>query len=127
MPNWNGVNYRHHGHVLYASGWSVSTTAASTGPRAGPRFLFTIGLASQYSPCPGPGQGTTVHKVVNGYPVVVSRGPYGQTLCAADAGGLSVSIQESGNHPTLDVVSLFAYHLQLLGTSPAHWAAQPIR
>jgi hypothetical protein len=54
MPYWNGVTYRHHGQVLYASGWSVSTTAASTGPRAGPRFLFTIGLAAQYSPCRGP-------------------------------------------------------------------------
>jgi hypothetical protein len=127
MPYWNGVTYRHHGQVLYASGWSVSTTAASTGPRAGPRFLFTIGLAAQYSPCRGPAQGSLVHKVVNGYPVIVSRGPYGQTLCAADAGGLSVTIQEFGNHPTLDVVSLFAHHLQLLGTSPAHWATQPIR
>ena len=127
MPDWNGVTYRHHGQVLYASGWSVSTTAASTGPRAGPRFSFTIGLAAQYSPCRGPAQGSLVHKVVNGYPVTVSRGSYGQTLCAADADGLSVTIQESGNHPTLDVVSLLAHHLQLLGTSPAHWATQPIR
>jgi magnesium transporter len=30
------------------------------------------------------------------------------------------------NHPTMDVLSLFAHHLQLLGTSPAHWATQPI-
>jgi len=127
MPYWNGVGYRPYGQVLYASEWSVSTTAASTGPRAGPRFLFTIGLAAQYSPCRGPAQGSLVHKVVNGYRVIVSRGPYGQTLCAADAGGLSVTIQEFGNHPTLDVVSLFAHHLQLLGTSPAHWATQPIR
>jgi len=127
MPYWNGVGYRPHGRVLYASEWSVSTTAASTGPRAGPRFSFTIGLAAQYSPCRGPAQGSLVHKVINGYPVTVSRGSYGQTLCAPDAGGLSVTIQESGNHPTLDVVSLFAHHLQLLGTSPAHWATQPIR
>jgi len=26
-----------------------------------------------------------------------------------------------------DVVGLFTHHLQLLGTSPAHWATQPIR
>ena len=32
-----------------------------------------------------------------------------------------------GHHPTVDVVSLFARHPQLLGTSPAHWAIQPIR
>ncbi len=127
MPYWNGVTYRPHGQVLYASEWSVSTTAASTGPRAGPRFLFTIGLAPQRNPCRGPDQGPPVHKVVNGYPVIVIRGPYGQTLCAADAGGLSVTIHEFGNHPTVDVVGLFAHHLQLLGTSPAHWATQPIR
>jgi hypothetical protein len=90
-------------------------------------ILASVGPAAQYSPCRGPVQGNLVHKVVNGYPVIVSRGPYGQTLCAADAGGLSVTIQEFGNHPTLDVVSLFARHLQLLGTSPAHWATQPIR
>ena len=68
-----------------------------------------------------------MRKVVNGYPVTVTRGPTGQTLCAAHAGGLSVSIYEFGNHPAVDVVSLFAHHLQLLGTSPAHWATRPIR
>jgi hypothetical protein len=127
MPYWNGVTYQPHGQVLRASEWSVSTTAASTGPRAGPRFSFTIGLAAQHSPCRVPSQPSPVHKVVNGYPVIVARGPYGQTLCAADAGGLSVTIYEFGNHPTVDVVRLFAHHLQLLGTSPAHWATQPIR
>jgi hypothetical protein len=127
MPYWNGVTYRHHGQVLYASEWSVSTTAASTGPRAGPRFLFTIGLAAQYNFCRVPTQHPPVHKVVNGFPVTVNRGPVAQQLCAADADGLFVTIQEFGNHPTLDVVSLFAHHLQLLGTSPAHWATRPIR
>jgi hypothetical protein len=53
-------------------------------------------------------------------------------LCAANAGGLSVQIEERSNRPgagqsSVDVVSLFAHHLQLLGTSPARWAAQPIR
>jgi len=127
MPYWNGVTYQPHGQMLYASGWSVSTTAASTGPRAGPRFLFTIGLPARRNPCRIPAQAPSVHKVVNGYPVTVTRGPAGQTLCAAHAGGLSVTIYEFGNHPTVDVISLFAHHLQLLGTSPAHWAAQPIR
>jgi hypothetical protein len=127
MPYWNGVTYRRHGQVLYASGWSVSTTAVSTGPRAGPRIFFTVGLATQYNFCRVPSQRPPVHKVVNGYPVIVNRGPVAQELCAADADGLFVTIEEFGNHPTLDVVSLFAHHLQLLGTSPAHWAAQPIR
>lgn len=126
MPYWNGVTYQPHGQVLYASSWSVSTTAASTGPRAGPRFQFAIGLAAQHNPCRVYGQ-RPVHKVVNGYPVIVTRGPAGPMLCAADADGLSVIIYESGNHPTVNVVSLFAHHLQLLGTSPAHWVTQPIR
>jgi hypothetical protein len=125
MPYWNGVAYRSRGQVLYASEWSVSTTAASTGPRAGTRFLFTIGLAAQYNFCRVPTQRPFVHKVINGYSVIVNRGPVAQELCAADAGGLFVTIQEFGNHPTLDVASLFA-HLQLLGTSPARWATRPI-
>lgn len=132
MPYWNGVTYRHHGHVLYASQWSVSTGSASTGPRARPFLTFTIGLAGQQGSCRVAAQGPPVHEVVNGYPVIVTRGPYGQTLCAANAGGLSVQIEERSNRPgadlaSVDVVGLFARHLQLLGTSPAHWATQPIR
>jgi len=127
MPYWNGVKYQPHGQVLSASEWSISTTAASTGPRAGPRFLFTIGLAAQHNSCRVPALAPRVRKVVNGYPVIVTRGPAGQTLCAAHADGLSVTIYEFGNHPTVDVVDLFARHLQLLGTSPAHWATHPIR
>jgi hypothetical protein len=43
-----------------------------------------------------------------------------------------VQIEERSNRPgadlaSVDVVSLFAHHLRLLGTSPAHWATQPIR
>jgi hypothetical protein len=53
-------------------------------------------------------------------------------LCAANAGGLSVQIEERSNRSgadlaSVDVVALFARHLQLLCTSPAHWATQPIR
>jgi hypothetical protein len=132
MPEWNGVTYQPHGHVLYASHWSVSTGSASTGPRARPFLTFTIGLAGQPGSCRVAAQGPPIHEVVNGYPVTVTRGPYGQTLCAANAGGLSVQIEERSNRPgadlaSVDVVGLFAHHLQLLGTSPAHWATQPIR
>jgi hypothetical protein len=132
MPYWNGVTYRPYGHVLYASEWSVSTGSASTGPRARPFLTFTIGLAGQPGSCRVAAQGPPVHEVINGYPVIVTRGQFGQTLCAAHAGGLSVQIEERSNRPgadlaSVDVVSLFAHHLHLLGTSPAHWAAQPIR
>lgn len=132
MPEWNGVTYQPHGHVFYASHWSVSTGSASTGPRARPYLTFTIGLAGQPGSCRVPVQGSVVHTVVNGYRVIVARGPFGQALCAANAGGLSVQIEERSNRPgadlaSVDVVGLFAGHLQLLGTSPAHWATQPIR
>jgi hypothetical protein len=131
MPEWNGVTYQPYGHVLYASHWSVSTGSASTGPRARPFLAFTIGLAGQPGSCRVAAQGPPVHEVVNGYRVIVTRGPFGQTLCAANAGGLSVQIEERSNRPgaglaRVDVVGLFAHHLQLLGTSPAHWATQPI-
>ena len=132
MPEWNGVTYQPYGHVLYASHWSVSTGSASTGPRARPFLAFTIGSAGQPGSCRVAAQGPPVHEVVNGYRVIVTRGPFGQTLCAANAGGLSVQIEERSNRPgaglaSVDVVGLFAHHLQLLGTSPAHWATQPIR
>ena len=132
MPYWNGVTYQPYGHMLYASHWSVSTGSDSTGPRARPFLTFTIGLAGQPGSCRVAAQGPPVHEVVNGYRVIVTRGPAGQTLCAANGGGLSVQIEERINRPgadlaSVDVVSLFARHLQLLGTSPAHWATQPIR
>jgi Domain of unknown function (DUF1707) len=141
MPLWNGVTYQPYHHGLYASQWSVSTGPASTGPRARPFLTFTIGLAGRRGSCRIPAQVTPaqvsdwpapVHTVVNGYRVIVARGPFGQTVCAANAGGLSVQIEERSNRPgadlaSVDVAGLFGRHLQLLGTSPAHWAAQPIR
>jgi hypothetical protein len=57
MPYWNGVTYQPHGHVLYASRWSVSTGSASTGPRARPFLTFTIGLAGQPGSCRVAAQG----------------------------------------------------------------------
>ena len=131
MPYWNGVTYQPYRHMLYASQWSVSTGSVSTAPRARPFLTFTIGLAGQPGSCRVAAQGPPVHEVVNGYRVIVTRGPFGQTLCAANAGGLSVQIEERSNRPgadlaSVDVVSLFARHLQLLGANPAHWATQPI-
>jgi hypothetical protein len=132
MPYWNGVTYQPYRQGLYASEWSVSTGTASTGPHARPFLTFTVGLAGQPGSCRVAAQGPRVHEVVNGYRVIVTRGPFGQTFCAANAGGLSVQIEERSNRPgadlaSVDVVGLFARHLQLLGASPAHWAARPIR
>ena len=63
--------------------------------------------------------------------MTVTRNLWEQALCA-NADGLSVEIDERSNRPragvaSVDVVSVFAHHLQLLGTSPANWAAKPIR
>jgi hypothetical protein len=132
MPYWNGVTYQPYGHVLYASQWSVSTGPTSTGPHARPFFTFTIGLAGQHSPCRIPDLGNLVHRVVSGYAVTVTRGLWEQALCAANADGLSVQIDERSNRPgaglaNLDVVGVFAHHVQLLGTNPADWVTTPIR
>ena len=45
---------------------------------------------------------------------------------------MAVQIEEHSNRPgadlaSADVVGPFAHHLRLLGTSPADWAAQPVR
>jgi hypothetical protein len=130
-PYWNGVLYQaYHGH-LYARGWSVSTGPASTGPHATPYLTFTIRRAAQHIPCRAAELGNTVHQVVHGYHVTVSRGPGEQALCATE-GGLSVEIDEGSNRPgpglaTVDLVSVFAHHVHLLGTNPADWARKPIR
>ena len=117
---------------MYANRWSISTGSANTKPRTRPFLTFTIGLAGQPGSCRVAAQNPPVHEVVNGYPVIVTHGPFGQTLCAANTGELSVQIEERSNRPganlaSVDVAGLFARHLQLLGTSPAHWATQPIR
>jgi hypothetical protein len=72
-----------------------------------------------------------VRRVINGYRVFVDyfkRGMYPpeQDLCAADADGLWVYIEQFGRHPSLSVVSLFAHHLRLLGTDPVGWTTEPI-
>jgi hypothetical protein len=75
--------------------------------------------------------GRPASKVINGYRVKTARvpaigsSPREQQLCAADADGLYVFINEIGNRPAMSAVSVFA-HLRLLGTSPADWTTQPI-
>jgi len=51
------------------------------------------------------------------------RGPRRSCL-AATAGRFR---RPGADLASVDVVGLFAHHLQLLGTSPARWATQPIR
>jgi hypothetical protein len=70
----------------------------------------------------GPG----TRQVINGYHVYVNA-KY-QILCADDADGLSLSIQiqPANAAPGLNVVSIFARRLRLLGTDPAKWTTDPI-
>ena len=76
--------------------------------------------------------GESAREVINGYQVIISHIPVAQIgqseqqLCAAHADGLKMVIFEIGKHPALTVASLFAHHLQLLGTDTANWARKPI-
>jgi hypothetical protein len=74
--------------------------------------------------------GESTQTAIAGHQVTVTRipadhGPAEQNLCAADADGLSVSVQITGNHPVMDVTEVFA-HLTLFGPDPANWTTKPI-
>jgi hypothetical protein len=134
----SSVFYRPHGTVLQASQYSVTTGAAkSPWDRASNLPFLTTDPATARSSCIIHPHGQSSREVINGYQVIVSHlqetangiqvtPPHYQQLCAAHADGLKVVIAEIGKHPALSVVSLFAHHLQLLGTDPANWARKPI-
>jgi len=126
----SSVSYRPRGAVLQASQWWLTTGPANPRALGESQPVFTTDLAGPRSSCPIFSHGESAHEVINGHPVIVSRLPTGglteQQLCAAHADGLRVRISEIGNHPGLGVVSLFAHHLQLLGTNVANWARNPI-
>jgi hypothetical protein len=131
----------------------VRTYALNAGPAAGVRD-FDGGLTFQnnlpwveidpvtvrHNPCfyyPG-GFRKSAREVINGYHVIVTRegaprtvaGNYHtvpeQSICAANADGLAVSIAEHGAHPLTGVTALFKEHLRLLGSNPANWTSRPI-
>jgi hypothetical protein len=75
---------------------------------------------------PGQSQQTTL----NNDPVTMLQIPAGQepaeqSLCTADADGLTVSIVISGNQPPISVSQLFT-QIRLLGPNPAQWTTNPI-
>jgi hypothetical protein len=120
-----------------ASQWQLTAGPKVMAPGGGgypvgtPTLNFSA--ASKANTCSAgsfPG-GHPVRRVLNGYHVFVdsfTRGGYPpeQDLCATDANGLYVYIEQFGRHPALSVVSLFAHHLRLLGTDPASWTTAPI-
>jgi hypothetical protein len=88
---------------------------------------FRFGLAGPHGSCPSVRQSTAVHKVIDGYRVILgqaTRLPFAQWLCAPDADGLQVAIGTI-ERPFLSLPDLFAHHLHLLGTNPANWARTP--
>ncbi len=104
--------------VLRASQWYLS--------HGGDGVMIIVGV----DPRPG-GACPPANRSVGGYRVAVSnsqavRGnPPGQSLCAADADGLSVDIAiRGGDAPS--VVSVFAHDTRLLGPKPASWTTRPL-
>jgi hypothetical protein len=93
-------------------------------------LAVTISPASQPpASCPiTPGQ--SQQTTVGNYPVTILQIPAGQepaeqSLCAADADGLAVSIVTSGNQPPISVSQLFT-QIRVLGPDPARWTTSPI-
>lgn len=78
--------------------------------------------------------GQSVHRVINGYQVLVTDIP-GSTgarpmvpsyrVCVNNADGFQVLIGANGWHPAVAPVTLFQ-HLRLLGTNPADWTTRPL-
>jgi hypothetical protein len=100
--------------------------AAGTNPLDLPLMTVSPGRGSCYF-YP---DGQSVHRVINGYPVVVNtiaaaRGnPTVYQVCVPDADGLSIFISVDGGKPVIQPVTLFR-HMRLLGTNPASWVTQP--
>jgi hypothetical protein len=65
-------------------------------------------------------------QVINGDHVYVNA-KY-QILCADDADGLTlwIQMQPPSAATSLNVVSIFAHHLRLLGTDAAKWTTDPV-
>jgi hypothetical protein len=121
----HGVLYRPYGPVLQATRWL--TTGATNGHGGETYTSYTDGPATPHSRCPTFGASAHHHELINGSPVTVTTtSPSVQALCTLHADGLHVLIREAGIPPGLGVVSLFAHHLQLLGTNPANWARNPL-
>lgn len=100
--------------------------AAGSNPLDLPFVTVSLGKGSCYF-YPG---GQSVHRVIDGYHVVVNsipaaRGnPTSYQVCAPDADGLFVFISVNGGRPVIGPVALFR-HLRLLGTDPARWVTRP--
>ncbi len=100
----------------------VTAQPAST-PAAGTCANSKIGVMGADGKMTVIGPGTK--QMINGYDVYVNS--QDQYLCADNVDGLSVQIriQASTGVPSLNVISVFAHHLRVLGTNPANWTTNP--
>jgi hypothetical protein len=131
------VDYVADAGVLRAESYMLVTGTSRFFPHVGDLGIWTYAPYLEIRPSPRKGTCTAhdlatrnTSEIINGYRVVVKRMTIGghpeQELCAAHAGGLSLSIIQFGPHPAVGVASLFRDHLQLLGTNPANWTSNPI-
>jgi hypothetical protein len=92
---------------------------------------LSIGPANKNTPACYVTPGLSQRQTVAGRLVTVTRIPAEgtesatQDLCASNVDGLAVDIVTTGDHPGIDVTTLFA-DLRLLGPDPAHWTRKPI-
>jgi hypothetical protein len=123
----SAVQYRPVGAVLLASQYTVTK---------GPAVLIPGGPLPSGTPIvgvlPATARGScqffpqSVRKVVGGYPTIVTDFRHSRLLCARHADGLWVEMSVHEKVPTLNLASLFAHHLNLLGLHPGHWFPEPI-
>jgi len=130
LPAWwrvSGVSYVPDGAVSRVTQYLMTPLPGVTFPfnvSLGGLPEFQFGLAGPHSSCPVP-QGKAVHKVINGYRVILGHATGSrQWLCAPDADGVQVRILAGSRHVP-SPADLFAHHLHLLGPNPAHWARKP--
>jgi hypothetical protein len=126
------VYYQPDGRLLRASRFALTTGTPDLGADGGMEFQTNLPYFGVIDPatfyrnfCP-----TSGSEIINGYRVVVTnqvaRNLPSESLCAANADGLALSINQQGAHPPISVASLFRDHLRLLGTNPANWTTKPI-
>ncbi len=126
------VYYQPDGRLLRASRFALTTGTPDLGADGGMEFQTNLPYFGVIDPatfyrnfCP-----TSGSEIINGYRVVVTNQVAGtlpsETLCAANADGLALNINQQGAHPPISVARLFRDHLRLLGTNPANWTTKPI-
>jgi hypothetical protein len=124
------------------AGWHVAGTTITLGNHGRPSSA-SVGLAgTEPGLILGPGErhascaqqfgvaytSQVRSAVVNGYRVSTFRvAPHGTpfwALCSSDADGVYVTVEALASRA--EVTDLFAHHLRLLGSDPAHWTTRPI-